>query len=212
MTSEELQQELGFVRAELTISVRGEHHVAIFVPKFDTPYVDLYGLDSGPEWPEEKVLCWVDFDRKSDADKLIKKVNKEWDTHRRRRLDGGFYTEANADGWVVGHDDDELLNLLELNWYDEREGAEKEAREILKSDDYKRWLKGRDARKALERYRELKNELLEFTSEFHDAMYYDISGYEYEELDEDCLNDLRNQIEAFESILSGLKKIKYIYG
>lgn len=61
----------------------------------------------------------------------------------------------------------------------------------------------------LEKYSQLKDELLEFTEEYHDSMYFDIEGY-YEDSFVDMV-ELENQVKAFEMLLEALKKIKYTY-
>ena len=213
MTSEQLQDQLGFVRAELTISVRGDHHVEIFVPLNDVPYSELYeGFLSGPEWASETNVDVIYFDRKADADKPIAMVNKEWDKHKRRRLDGGFYTEVNGDGYSVGHDDEDVLYQFETHWYESRTGAEREAREIMESEAYLSWKNDAPRRDALKRYSAIKDELMEYTDRFHDAMLYDIEGYNSEESDADDIKDLIVQVDAFESILKGFKTLKYKFG
>jgi len=62
----------------------------------------------------------------------------------------------------------------------------------------------------LRRYSEIKDELLEFTEEYHDAMLFDIEGYR-ETNDILDMHDLNNQVEAFELMLLAFKKINYIY-
>ena len=62
----------------------------------------------------------------------------------------------------------------------------------------------------------------ELIDQYHDAIYYDIMGYEEsiyeakEDNDIDWLNeirdDLKNNVEAFVSIAIALKKVKFIYG
>jgi len=64
----------------------------------------------------------------------------------------------------------------------------------------------------IQRYAELKDELMEFTDEFHDDMMYDIGGYCSEQLDDDDKADLVKQVEAFENILKGYKALKYKFG
>ncbi len=71
--------------------------------------------------------------------------------------------------------------------------------------------------KLLEEYFDLKDMLLDYTDEFHDAMFYDIQGY-YEEIDfsdeEDCeyyAKVLTKQVNAFKSILEGYKQIDYTF-
>lgn len=67
-------------------------------------------------------------------------------------------------------------------------------------------------RNPIHRYAELKDELMEFTDEFHDDMMYDIEGYYSEQLDDDDKADLVKQVEAFENILKGYKALKYKFG
>ena len=49
---------------------------------------------------------------------------------------------------------------------------------------------------------------------YFDAMGYDINGYSDKLIcdDFDRIDDLRNQVEAFELILEGLSKKHYIFG
>ena len=67
-------------------------------------------------------------------------------------------------------------------------------------------------KKLLRRYDEIKDELLDYTDNFHDAMMYDIEGYYSEELNDDDKADLAKQVESFESILKGFKTLKYKFG
>ena len=67
-------------------------------------------------------------------------------------------------------------------------------------------------KKLLRRYDDIKDELMEFTDDFHDAMMYDIEGYYSEQLDDDDKADLVRQVEAFENILKGYKALKYKFG
>jgi hypothetical protein len=67
-------------------------------------------------------------------------------------------------------------------------------------------------KKLLRRYDEIKDELMEFTDDFHDAMMYDIEGYYSEQLDDDDKADLVRQVEAFENILEGYKALNYKFG
>ncbi len=64
----------------------------------------------------------------------------------------------------------------------------------------------------LDKYRELRDGLMDYTMTYYDAMSYDIVGYA---LNSDnaiiYIDDLRNQVEAFESILEGLSKKNYIF-
>jgi len=68
------------------------------------------------------------------------------------------------------------------------------------------------ANKLLDRYFEVKDDLLEFTEEFHDSMLYDIEGYSCEGLGAYDIEDLETQVKAFEMILKGYKNINYIFG
>jgi hypothetical protein len=65
----------------------------------------------------------------------------------------------------------------------------------------------------LKRYDELREALMDYY-DYYDAMGYDIDGYWFCVLDGDMSNidDLRNQVEAFELILEGLSKKHYIFG
>jgi len=67
-------------------------------------------------------------------------------------------------------------------------------------------------KKLLRRYDEIKDELMDFTDEFHDDMMYDIEGYYSEQLDDDDKADLAKQVEAFENILKGYKALNYKFG
>ena len=72
------------------------------------------------------------------------------------------------------------------------------------------------ALELLSKYYDLKDELLDYTDEFHDSMLYDIQGYR-EEVYEDAIGEnelaaLKKQVKAFELILKGYKGINYIYG
>ena len=66
----------------------------------------------------------------------------------------------------------------------------------------------------LDRYRAVRESLMDYTMTYFDAMGYDIDGYSNSVLDGDISNidDLRNQVEAFELILDGLSKKHYIFG
>ena len=72
-------------------------------------------------------------------------------------------------------------------------------------------------KKLLKEYFELKDMLLDYTDEFHDAMVYDIQVY-YEYIDfsdeEECkcyTEVLTKQVNAFKSILEGYKQIDYTF-
>ena len=70
-------------------------------------------------------------------------------------------------------------------------------------------------------YFELKDEILDYTDEYHDSMLYDIDGYNESWADAvgdkdndymlEIISDLENQVRAFRLMLKGLKMIKYIY-
>lgn len=65
----------------------------------------------------------------------------------------------------------------------------------------------------LDKYRELRDGLMDYTMTYYDAMSYDIKGYASNSEDAIIyIDDLRNQVEAFESILEGLSKKNYIFG
>lgn len=206
------ENNLGFIRAELTISVRGEHNVILFVPMFDEALTDINGQDATEPWPMEQNLGDLWFDKKADALKYINHVNRHWDEHKRRRLSDGFYTESNGDGFSVGHDDDDLLYELETHWYDNRADAENEVADLLTSEAYQSWKTDAPRREALKRYSAIKDELMEYTDRFYDDMSYDIEGYNSEESDADDIKDLIAQVDAFESILKGFKALKYKFG
>jgi hypothetical protein len=62
------------------------------------------------------------------------------------------------------------------------------------------------------KYYELKDEIMEHDESFHDAMYFDIEGYRQErDIDAELLENLETQVDAFEHILAGYKKINYEY-
>jgi hypothetical protein len=66
----------------------------------------------------------------------------------------------------------------------------------------------------LNRYDVIRRELMDYTMTYFDAMGYDINGYSDKLIcdDFDRIDDLRNQVEAFELILEGLSKKHYIFG
>jgi hypothetical protein len=66
----------------------------------------------------------------------------------------------------------------------------------------------------LQRYDELRDGLMDYTMKYFDSMGYDIDSYWCRILDGDISNidDLRNQVEAFELILEGVSKLNYIFG
>lgn len=64
----------------------------------------------------------------------------------------------------------------------------------------------------LARYSKVKDDLLDFTEEHHDAMLFDIEGYEYtRNLDAEELQELEDRVKNFEQLLECLKKIDYTY-
>jgi uncharacterized coiled-coil DUF342 family protein len=64
----------------------------------------------------------------------------------------------------------------------------------------------------LSEYMELKDELLEFTDVYHDAMYYDIEGYHSEQEDfEELYNDLLIQVDAVKMLLDAHKNLSYTF-
>ena len=66
----------------------------------------------------------------------------------------------------------------------------------------------------ISRYSKVKDELLDFTSEFHDAMLFDISGYSQEaseDINDIDIESLRVQVTSFEAMLSSYKNIEYTY-
>jgi hypothetical protein len=67
-------------------------------------------------------------------------------------------------------------------------------------------------KKLLRRYDEIKDELMNYTDDFYDAMMSDINGYYEEDIDDDDKADLVKQVEAFENILKGFKALKYKFG
>ena len=132
--------------------------------------------------------------------------------NKRRRLSDGFYTESNGDGYSVGHDDEDLLYQFETHWHESRTDAEREVVEIMESEAYLSWKNDAPRRDALKRYSAIKDELIEYTDEFHDDMMYDIEGYNSEDCDDDDIKDLITQVDAFESILKAFKALKYKFG
>jgi hypothetical protein len=68
-------------------------------------------------------------------------------------------------------------------------------------------------KELLDQYWNLKDEIMQFTDDYHDAMYYDFEGYHeyYMDGEYDYMDELRNQVEAFTLLLSALTKIKYVF-
>lgn len=64
----------------------------------------------------------------------------------------------------------------------------------------------------LARYSKVKDDLLDFTEEHHDAMLFDIEGYYHtRNLDAEELQKLEDKVKNFEQLLECLKKIDYTY-
>jgi hypothetical protein len=64
----------------------------------------------------------------------------------------------------------------------------------------------------MERYRDLKDELLSYTEDFHDAMLFDIEGFAEERtIDAELIDTLETQVNAFEHILRGYEQLDYTY-
>ncbi len=64
----------------------------------------------------------------------------------------------------------------------------------------------------LDRYISVRDALMDYTMTYFDAMGYDIKGYAVNSKDAIIyIDDLRNQVEAFELILEGLSKKNYIF-
>jgi hypothetical protein len=65
--------------------------------------------------------------------------------------------------------------------------------------------------KLIDRYMELKDELLDFTEEYHDNMLWDVIGYCEEDEDDIDIDTLKKQVKAFEMMLEAHKLIEYMY-
>jgi len=64
--------------------------------------------------------------------------------------------------------------------------------------------------KLIRKYIGLRDDLMDYTMVHFDAMSYDIDGYlDEEEID---INELKNQVKAFEMMLKAYKLIDYTYG
>lgn len=62
------------------------------------------------------------------------------------------------------------------------------------------------------KYRDLKDELLDHTEEFHDAMLFDIEGFaEERDIDAELVETLEMQVNAFVHILRGYEQLDYTY-
>ena len=66
-------------------------------------------------------------------------------------------------------------------------------------------------KKLIIRYSDIKDKLDDYTKKYYDAMHYDIQGYihYYDEADYRYVDDLKEQVAAFELILKGYKKLNY---
>ena len=62
-------------------------------------------------------------------------------------------------------------------------------------------------------YNQIKDELLDYTEAYHDAMYFDIDGYleQIAQGDYSDLEALRCQIVAVRLLLKAHKNIKYVF-
>lgn len=62
-------------------------------------------------------------------------------------------------------------------------------------------------------YNLIKDELLDYTEAYHDAMYFDIDGYaeQIAEGEYDELEDLQNQVKAVRMLLDAHKALNYIF-
>jgi len=59
----------------------------------------------------------------------------------------------------------------------------------------------------IQRYLDVKDELLEYTEEFHDSMFWDAMGYSEsakEDIDDINMKELKEQVLFFENLLSSL--------
>ncbi len=66
----------------------------------------------------------------------------------------------------------------------------------------------------IDEYMELKDEIVDYTDEFHDDMLWDIQGYcEYLDEDEDDLDieSLLKQVKAVRLLLKAIQSLEYIH-
>ena len=64
----------------------------------------------------------------------------------------------------------------------------------------------------IRQYARVKDELLEYTEEHHDAMHYDIQGYCEEEAEDVELEELQRNVKGFERLLDAYKNLpNYTY-
>lgn len=62
-------------------------------------------------------------------------------------------------------------------------------------------------------YFDLKDQLEDYTSEWHDAMLWDIQGYheDFDDLTDKDIETLENQVQCFRTILQSIKKLEFVY-
>lgn len=74
-------------------------------------------------------------------------------------------------------------------------------------------LKKRKVYDLINEYFDLKDQLEDYTSEWHDAMLWDIQGYheDFDDLTDKDIETLENQVRCFRTILRSIKKIKFVY-
>jgi hypothetical protein len=71
----------------------------------------------------------------------------------------------------------------------------------------------KEMQELITEYNQIKDQLLDFTDTYHDAMCYDIDGYceHVAQGDYDELEALRCQIVAVRMLLKAHKNLKYIF-
>ena len=71
----------------------------------------------------------------------------------------------------------------------------------------------KEYKKLISEYQSIKDDLLDYTTNFYDNMAYDIDGYiaMYSDEDYDDIESLRNQVKSFRLILNGMKKVDYVF-
>jgi len=64
----------------------------------------------------------------------------------------------------------------------------------------------------LKLYSDLKDELLEYTDQYHDSMHWDIIGF-YESLDEGdfYIEELESQVRAVQDLINGFKNLNFMF-
>jgi len=69
------------------------------------------------------------------------------------------------------------------------------------------------AKSLLNEYFDLKDQMEDYTSEWHDAMLWDIQGYheDFDDLTDKDIETLKNQVKCFRSILQSIKKLEFVY-